>query len=105
MLIEQMELRGMHVVSANTDGFVTKVPRDRRWQFNATCFDWELRTGFNTEETEYQSLHSRDINNYVALANDNGKIKVKTKGTFASSGPRPARRVRPEEEPEHGHLH
>ena len=87
MLIEQMELRGMHVVSANTDGFVTKVPRDRRWQFNATCFDWELQTGFNTEETEYQSLHSRDINNYVALANDNGKIKVKTKGTFAPSGP------------------
>ena len=67
MLIEQMELRGMSVVSANTDGFVTKVPRDRRWQFNATCFDWELQTGFNTEETEYRSLHIKNVNNYIAI--------------------------------------
>lgn len=87
MLIEQMELRGMHVVSANTDGFVTKVPRDRRWQFSATCFDWELQTGFNLEETEYRSLHSRDVNNYISIAVEKGKPKVKVKGAFASSGP------------------
>ena len=67
MLIEQMELRGMQVVSANTDGFVTKVPRARRWQFNAICFDWELQTGFNTEETEYRSLHIKNVNNYIAI--------------------------------------
>lgn len=87
MLIEQMELRGMSVISANTDGFVTKVPRDRRWQFNATCFDWELQTGFNLEETEYRSLHSRDVNNYTSIAVEKGKPKVKVKGAFASSGP------------------
>jgi hypothetical protein len=87
MLIEQMELRGMHVVSANTDGFVTKVPRALRWQFNATCFDWELQTGFNLEETEYRSLHSRDVNNYISIAVEKGKPKVKVKGAFASSGP------------------
>ena len=87
MLIEQMELRGMSVVSANTDGFVTKVPRDRRWQFSATCFDWELQTGFNLEETEYRSLHSRDVNNYISIAVEKGKPKVKVKGAFASSGP------------------
>jgi hypothetical protein len=87
MLIEQMELRGMHVVSANTDGFVTKVPRDRRWQFNATCFDWELQTGFNTEETEYLSVHLRDVNAYVAMANKKNKVEAKVKGAFASSGP------------------
>lgn len=87
MLIEQMELRDMHVVSANTDGFVTKVPRDRRWQFNATCFDWELQTGFNLEETEYRSLHSRDVNNYLSVAIDKDKLKIKEKGAFAASGP------------------
>lgn len=87
MLIEQMELRGMHVVSANTDGFVTKVPRAQRWQFNATCFGWELQTGFNLEETEYRSLHSRDVNNYISIAVEKGKPKVKVKGAFASSGP------------------
>ena len=87
MLIEQIELRGMSVVSANTDGFVTKVPRDRRWQFNATCFDWELQTGFNLEETEYRSLHSRDVNNYLSVAIDKDKLKIKEKGAFAASGP------------------
>lgn len=87
MLIEQMELRGMRVVSANTDGFVTKVPRAQRWQFNATCFDWELQTGFATEETEYRSIHLRDVNSYVALAVEKGQIKVKLKGAFAPSGP------------------
>ena len=83
MLIEQMELRGMHVVSANTDGFVTKVPRDRRWQFSATCFDWELQTGFNTEETSYKSIHLKSVNSYIALTDD----KVKLKGDFTLSGP------------------
>jgi len=87
MLIEQMELRGMHVVSANTDGFVTKVPRARRWQFSATCFDWELQTGFNLEETEYVSLNAANVNNYLALAKEGDKIKVKPKGTFTPSGP------------------
>ena len=87
MLIEQMELRGMHVVSANTDGFVTRVPQDRRWQFSATCADWELQTGFNTEETEYISLNAANVNNYLALAKEGDKIKVKSKGTFTPSGP------------------
>jgi hypothetical protein len=88
MLIEELEHCGFEVVSANTDGIVTRVPRERRDEFNAICFDWELQTGFTTEETEYLSLHSRDVNNYIALKKGkDGKIEVKTKGTFAASGP------------------
>lgn len=88
MLIEELEHCGFEVVSANTDGIVTRVPRDRRDEFNAICFDWELQTGFTTEETEYLSLHSRDVNNYIALKKGkDGKIEAKTKGTFAPSGP------------------
>jgi hypothetical protein len=87
MLIERLEQAGMHVVSANTDGFVTKVPRARYKEFEAICFDWELDTGFNTEETEYLSLHSRDVNSYMAVAADKGAKKVKLKGAFAASGP------------------
>lgn len=67
MLIERLFLRGFDVVSANTDGFVTKLPRVRRDEFNAVVWDWECDTGFTTEETEYISLHSRDVNNYIAI--------------------------------------
>lgn len=86
-LIERVEGAGMSVVSANTDGFVTKVPRARYKQFDAICLDWELDTGFNTEETEYLSLHSRDVNSYIAIALEDDKKKVKLKGAYAQSGP------------------
>lgn len=84
MLIEELELRGMRVVSANTDGFVTKVPRARRAEFEAVIFDWQWDTGLNTEETEYLSLHSRDVNNYVAIPKEG---KVKLKGALSTGGP------------------
>lgn len=83
MLIEEVEMSLFDVVSANTDGFVTKVPRECRDEFNQACLEWERRTGFSLEETEYRSLHSRDVNSYVAIDKDG---KVKTKGAFTASG-------------------
>lgn len=84
VLIEELEAAGFSVVSANTDGFVTKVPRKRRSTYNEICLDWEINTGFTLEETEYKSLHSRDINAYIAV-DKNGKAK--RKGAFTASGP------------------
>lgn len=83
MLIETIELAGIEVVSANTDGIVTKVPRDSIADFNAIIFDWELATGFETEETRYRGLYSRDVNNYIAITEDG---KVKLKGAYAAAG-------------------
>ena len=89
MLIERAELAGMPVVSANTDGFVTKVPRARKAEFDAMVFDWECETGFGTEETEYASLHARDVNSYVAVKQDSktGERSAKRKGAYAEAGP------------------
>lgn len=84
MLIEELECRGIHVVSANTDGFVTKVPVARRSEFNDICTEWEWISGFGLEETHYRGLWSRDVNNYVAITSDN---KVKLKGSYATGGP------------------
>ena len=87
MLIEDCVLAGFEVISANTDGFVTKVDADRRWLFQAIVFDWELETGLETEETRYMSIHSRDVNNYIALYRDKaGKVKTKRKGAYSPSG-------------------
>ncbi len=88
MLIERLELAGIHVVSANTDGIISKVPRDKRALFNAIFFDWECDTGYTTEETEYISVHSQSVNSYIALKQGkNGEIDAKLKGPFTPSGP------------------
>lgn len=84
MLIEEVECRGINVVSANTDGFVTRVPTERIDEFNAVVTEWEWATGYVTEETRYSAVYSRDVNNYIAFTTDG---KVKLKGAYSTGGP------------------
>lgn len=84
MQIEQLEDYGIEVISANTDGIVSKVPRHMRWKFNAAFRDWEWDTGYETEETEYRSLHSSSVNTYLAVKPDGA---VKAKGVLTEGGP------------------
>ena len=83
MLIETLELHGFRVVSGNTDGFVTLVPKDKYDLYDGLCLDWELKTGFNLEETQYKGLYSRDVNNYFALTTYGD---IKGKGVFTADG-------------------
>lgn len=80
MLIEAIEAMGIEVVSANTDGIVSKVPRAREAEFDALIVSWEKHTNFETEETIYDALYSRDVNNYIAFKPDG---KHKGKGIFS----------------------
>lgn len=82
MLIERLELKGIEVVSANTDGVVFKHPRVMQNIVDEIVTLWEKDTGFTTEETEYSALYSRDVNNYIAI-----KPGGKTKGKGAYSSP------------------
>lgn len=88
MLIERLEMRGIQVISANTDGVVIRCPRARRAELNAIVKQWEVDTGFNTEESEYTSYYAKDVNNYIAVKTPDkeGKIKTKTKGLYAPTG-------------------
>ncbi len=83
MMIEAMEVAGLPVVSANTDGIVIKCPLAQQQTMLDIVADWERATGFETEETRYRALCSRDINNYFALKEKGG---YKAKGTFTSPG-------------------
>lgn len=67
MLIERIELLGIPVVSANTDGVIVKCPKVRQEELNTVIAQWETDTGFETEETRYTALFSRDVNNYFAV--------------------------------------
>ena len=79
MLIERTEAVGAKVVSANTDGVVSLCPKAQYQALEEACFDWEMQTGMELEETRYKALYSRDVNNYAAVKTDGG---VKGKGAF-----------------------
>lgn len=89
MLIEALELKGISVVSANTDGFVSLMKKEQYQTYDNICFDWELRTGFDLEETKYKALYSRDVNNYLAITTE-GKTKGKGIFTIDSIAKNPA---------------
>jgi hypothetical protein len=83
MLIELLEMNGIPVVSANTDGIVIKCPRIKSDELELIIEHWEIATGFTTEETRYAALYSRDVNSYLAIKTDG---KVKQKGALAFTG-------------------
>lgn len=76
MLIEALELRGIPVYSANTDGIVIYCPKDKRQVMLDVVKQWEQITKFETEETKYSAVYSRDVNAYMAIKPD-GEIKGK----------------------------
>ena len=82
MLIEALEDSGIQVVSANTDGIVIYCHKRNQAALFSIIAAWEATTGFNTEETAYTALYSRDINNYVAFK-PSGSYKAK--GAYADA--------------------
>lgn len=76
MLSEHLELNGAGIVSANTDGIVIEFPDHMEETVNRIVAQWEEITKFEMEYTEYESLHSSNVNNYVAIK-ANGEVKRK----------------------------
>ena len=83
MLIERLELAGIRVVSANTDGVELSVPKGREWLCDSIIQWWQEVTGLVLEDKAYLALYSRDVNNYISLQFDGS---VKRKGVFGESG-------------------
>lgn len=83
MLIEALEEEGIPVVSANTDGVVTRCPKYLRKKKDQIIREWEAKTGFIMESSPYRSIYSRDVNNYIAIKTDG---TAKRKGAYAKPG-------------------
>lgn len=67
MLIEMMELNGISVVSANTDGIVISYDDSDEAIVQGITSAWETRCNLVLEDTQYLALLSRDVNNYMAV--------------------------------------
>ena len=83
MLIERLESVGIRVVSANTDGVVVLCPTARSADLEQVVWDWMLDTSFELERADYRAIHSRDVNNYIAVKLDGS---TKRKGVYAEPG-------------------
>jgi DNA polymerase elongation subunit (family B) len=81
LLIEMVEAVGIQVVSANTDGIVMRCPTVLQPLLDDVIAKWEKLTNFETEETQYSAIYSKDVNNYLAIKTDG---KVKGKGLYAN---------------------
>lgn len=79
MLIERLELEGVSVVSGNTDGIVVKMLPEQEQLVEDIVLEWEIDTDYIMESSEYLGLYSRDVNNYIAVAED----KIKAIGQYA----------------------
>lgn len=87
MLAERMELAGIKVLSANTDGILCLFSKDLNDKYNEICTWWQETVG-NTvdgklEFTEFTRLIQENVNSYIAIKKD-GKLKIK--GRFAVDG-------------------
>jgi DNA polymerase elongation subunit (family B) len=76
MLCEELELNGIEVISANTDGIVIKLYESKRETFNDIANRWKEYTGLDADSEEYKLYVGRDINNYL-VQELNGKIDYK----------------------------
>lgn len=75
-LIEELELNGIHVISANTDGIVIRLPRDKFNLYKEITDRWNKTNKMDADYEEYNIIVSRDINNYFDIQTD-GSVEFK----------------------------
>ena len=76
MLIERLELAGIKVISANTDGIVTVVPNGLEEKADEICHRWEKHLGLELEFTEYELYVREGVNSYITRKTS-GDVKLK----------------------------
>lgn len=82
MFIETLELNDIPIASANTDGIVALCPHDKLELLTNLTKQFEKITGFETEETEYEAIYSRDVNAYLAIKKKKDVFEFKGKNDY-----------------------
>lgn len=76
MLIEQYELNGIHVISANTDGVTIQIDKNKIDKMHELNKWWMDLTTYELERTDYAKIIFSTVNDYLAIKT-NGEIKKK----------------------------
>lgn len=83
LIDELTRIKGVEVLSANTDGICVSHPITAREKVLKVFTANSKRTKFEYEETSYKCIAMKDVNNYLAITLDG---KVKSKGLYAECG-------------------
>jgi DNA polymerase elongation subunit (family B) len=83
MLIEVLMSKGFDVVSANTDGITIKGKKNKLSDLDTLLLEWQEKTEFKLEKTNYKAIYHESVNSYIALLQNN---EVKCKGYYAMEG-------------------
>lgn len=85
-LIHDLEkIKGVSVVSANTDGILVRYPKVDRSAFIGTIRDTAMRTGLEFEETPYSAIAMKDVNSYINITEGRNAVIVSPDGTVAEN--------------------
>jgi hypothetical protein len=79
MLIEAYELKGIHVISANTDGVTIMIKKCDIELMKSINEWWMNLTSYELERTDYQKIIFSTVNDYLAIKTDG---EIKKKGDF-----------------------
>jgi len=85
MLIEAFAIKGIDIVSVNTDGVVIHYPKEKQSIVDKIHKDWESKTTYILEDTYYNQIIFSSVNDYIAEIIDpktKKRQKIKFKGDF-----------------------
>lgn len=87
MLIEQLEANGIEVISANTDGVLSKFTKDKSEIYGVITSNWQAYTKLELEFADYLRYVRTSVNDYIAIKkewSDNPDVEdaIKRKGDF-----------------------
>lgn len=71
-----MDIPGLEMVQVNTDGVTVRLPRTAVERLDAVCVWWQSHTLLTLEHVDYEAMHIRDGNSYLAVK-PGGKLKRK----------------------------
>jgi len=79
VLAEQLlKVPGLRLIQANTDGITYKCPNEHLSHVRTVCTWWEGLTNLELEAEIYSRMWIKDVNNYIAEYQKNGKLKRKS---------------------------
>jgi hypothetical protein len=77
LLVDKLlQIEGLKVVQANTDGVTVACLRSKEEDYVEVCKQWEQQVKLNLEFVDYSNMYIRDVNNYLSVYT-NGKVKRK----------------------------
>lgn len=83
MLIEDLELVGINVISANTDGIISLFDKTLLDIYYKICKEWEVKVGNSVmgklEYTEYEKLIQNSVNSYLAITKGDEDVHKRAK--------------------------